>query len=302
MQRGSNGTEEVASLVSATDDDVRLGNSRQSTGGTSIDGMDLEKWHSLQECLRKIRCFKSEAKEATHREQSLVQQLYEARTHIIKKEQEVCDLQNQLARELMERQGLFHEVVKRDKEIFCLQESRAGSNAPGSDACVESLVSTSAAESSSGSNTGSSNVARGDSAANLHSNIFPTHGPILPVLPNQDVTVSPQTTTRGCWNLHKPLTQTNVQWMAATAPSTPSSSVRNIPANRAAQVSPRVQCNLNAREAPIARAVPPWARPSAQAMAEDAVTDVNQVMQSLQIRAASRPMMQTQSGPAPFLP
>lgn len=107
---GSEDSEETTPLGSETD--------------AGSDDIDLR--FARQEWIREIQRFEAEAGGAVKREQDLLRQLYEARTHIIKKEQEVCDLQAQLAVELREKQNLLCEVISRDDAIFHLQAFRAG--------------------------------------------------------------------------------------------------------------------------------------------------------------------------------
>jgi len=118
LQRGSDGTQEAMS--------PRI-KSRQATCGTFIDGMEMEKCLSMQECLQNIQRLEAEAKAATRREHDFLQQLCEARSHIIEKERKVCDLHDQLSLELTESQGLWRSLMKRDMQILSLQEEIEGS-------------------------------------------------------------------------------------------------------------------------------------------------------------------------------
>jgi len=206
----SDDTEEQTSIGSDMSD-MRLTNSSQSSCGTCTDGMDVDKCRSMQEWLRLVKLFEARAKEAKQKEQDIAHQLYEARVYLLKKEKEVCNLQDQLVQEFEETRGLFDKIIEQDKKILYLQEYLHCSNIQ--------------AESRCGLNTFGSNVAKvvGDmTSSNLHTNPSPKAcSPILPLVPNQDVTLNPRTTTSCSWKAVNQLTQNDIRWKAATAPSSP---------------------------------------------------------------------------------
>jgi len=181
----------------------------------------VQRRHSRKEAATSLgsetQCLESRSKKATQREGVLLQQLYEARAYIIKKEKEVCDLQGQLQKELTERQELFYEVFKRDKNILCLQESLADLKAQASDADEKKIVSKAAVQSHSDLNAGR---AISLSGTHLNANYVPKAcGLILPTFPDQHATFSPQVARRGSWNADKQSTPTNFCSKSPTAPS-----------------------------------------------------------------------------------
>jgi len=297
---------EETSIGSETGE-VHLTNSNESTCDTGVDGMDTEKGLSMQECFRRIQRLEAEGKKATQREKLLLQQLYNARAHVIEKEKEVCDLQGQLELELTKRQGLFYEIIKRDKKILCLQESLAGPKARTSDVDEKDFLSKTAAESRSGLNV--------EGATNLHSNSVTKACSLILPLPNQPKTLSPRITPRSSWTspritprgsriAEKQSTlispritprgsrivdkQSNSTKFSRKSPMAPSPT----------QVTLGTDCSLHVPEMP---AVPECVQSRTEAKAGDAVADVNQVMQILQVRrAASRPLMQAPCMPASF--
>lgn len=127
VQSGSEGTEESAPLGSKMSD-VQFTVSGLSTCDISIDGEDGE---------------------LTQREQKLLLQLFEARSQILAKEHEVCDLQDQLSQQYAERQRLGRRVIEREKEILRILESSVSSKVRVSDAGQNCNVSESATESRS---------------------------------------------------------------------------------------------------------------------------------------------------------
>jgi len=277
-----------------------LQHSSNGTHGTFTDGMETETCLSMQECLRKIHCLEAEAEEAAQREQDLVQQLYEARSHIITKEKEVCDLQGQLSQELAETQRLWRSLIKRDRQILSLQvslagsneshagskESHAGSKAGTSNADKKRFVRKTAAESHSGFNSESSTLAKGirvKSDPSLHTTV----SKMACAPPNQDALFSPRLSPRLRFPVslkpnHQP-TQTSFQQMAATPPSSPRARGWRVLANCSPRVSPGPQFR-----------VLQVAQSRAGTISGDAVAGGNQVLQNLQVRAASRPTMQAQ--------
>mmetsp|Transcript_16232 Transcript_16232/g.31784 ORF Transcript_16232/g.31784 Transcript_16232/m.31784 type:complete len:200 (-) Transcript_16232:503-1102(-) len=178
----------------------------------------LEYQQQLQRC-------ELEAKEATKREQDLMQQLFEARARILEKEREVCNLQGQLAQELTEQQDLFRKVLERDHRIHRLLETPADSNARASDAGGTYNLSKTTVESHSRSAVGSPNVAscvRRVLPRTSCNNVPPkVGGPIMPMLPQHDMMFRPQATAGGVWQTKEQLPQNNFHWKASTAPPSP---------------------------------------------------------------------------------
>lgn len=121
--------------------DVPSMESRQST--FCVGGMDVE------ECRRKIQLLEVQARETKMREQGILQDLYKAKVRLIEKGGEVCNLQDQIAHEMKESQGLVREILERDVKILHLQAGH------------QFVVSKTAAESCCSSKVGSSNVASG---------------------------------------------------------------------------------------------------------------------------------------------
>jgi len=175
--------------------DVPLTKSGQSTCDACTDGgMDTEKSLRLHDCSRKIQYF--EAREATQRELDLLQQLCEAKAHIVRKENEVCALQNQLAQALRENQALLREILKRNEEIDRLQKSHGSSKVQASLPEEGRCVSKTAAEGCSVLDDGRSGVegvAKVRLATSLHANPLPKAcRPMCSTLPSLDVLVSPR--------------------------------------------------------------------------------------------------------------
>jgi len=244
--------------------DVLFTKSRQSPCDTCVDGMDME------ECLRKIQYLEVKAKETRNREHNLMQQLYEARACIIEKGQEVCNLQNQIAQELSEKQGLLHDFFKRDLEILRLQKSRAVSQAGAIDVGDRCAASKTAAESCFSSKVESSNIASGARsvpASNSRINPFPQAcGLILPTLPEQDTMFSPQIMTCVSRQQKEQPPHNNVRWMP---PSSPSVCGPGMLPNCSTHISLRQQFQIHTSES------------LSETMARQAVADVKQIIQEL---------------------
>lgn len=237
--------------------------SRQTTGATCIDGMDTDNRPSMQECLQTIQRLEAAAKETEaaakeiiQRELDLTQQLCEARAHVIKKEQEVCDLQTQLAQELSEKGGVLRELMTRDEQIRYLQKSNAGSKASASKTRASSarLLNVSkqrslpktASQSCRELNAGSSNFANAvwlKPEPTLHATVSPNA--CSP--PKQEMLVSPEVAIRGSWKPNQQATRSTAHRIAATAPSSPLPRPRDFPAlaNNSARVSPNAMANQN---------------------------------------------------------
>jgi len=193
VQCGNRHTQKAMSLGSEIGD-VRLTKSRSSCV-ICIHSMDTKKLFSMHECVRKMNPMKAET---IQRELDLVERLSKARAHIIEKEKEVCDLQGQLEKELMEKQGLFYEVIKRDKEILRLQETLAGSKAP-----AQRYV------------PGSKSVSKCLPPGMPFSLMLQ---PMLPELASRHSVVSPHGTPRDSWQADKKSTPTNFCRKSAIAP------------------------------------------------------------------------------------
>jgi len=208
VQNDSGGMEETT-LLESKPGDVQFSKSKQPMCDTCIDGVDELRLEMHQ----KLQILEAGAKEATMREQSLVQQLYEARAETLAKSQEVSDLQLQLVQELRERQKVCSKVMEREREILRLLESPVGSKARASDAAQNLGVSKTAAESPSSLKVGSSGIADGVSRLVSHKS--------LPTLPKHDI--SPKNTPHGSWQLKEQSPQTNFRWQATTVATEPPS-------------------------------------------------------------------------------
>lgn len=255
----SEDTEETTSLVSEADD-VQLTKSVQSVDTTCSDGVDMALRFTMQECLRKLQRYEAAAGDAVKREQELTQMLYEARARIIQKEQEVLNLQEQLAEEIRERQGLLHEVIERERKSINLKEG-----------CTPSKVGMSdAGEKCGGLKT--AKESRVSSPAKL-TNIATT----MPALPKQDLVLDPQ-----------PAKKISPRQKLPAPPFSPRVQARSCHPNQLPLTSRSQQCKSPAPDTHREIAVPHW--PCAKTLAEHAMKDINELMQSmqsLQIREAN---------------
>lgn len=284
VQSDTKGTEGATSLESNMGD-VQFTKSRPSTCDTCPDGVHEELMLVMHQKLQRREVG---PKEGTKREQQdLVRQLCEAKAQILAKSKEVCELQVQLAQELSKRQKLYSKFVEREREILGLLEqqklyskfmgrereilrfleSPVGSKARVSDIGQNCDMSKTAVVSPSSLKAGSSNVADGVRLL-LACNPQPMTAP-------QAMIFSPQITHRVVRQPKEQSPQNNFCWKVATPLSSP------MLTNRSVRAPLGRQFKFHVCEKSASIAITPRQSPRTGAMAEHAVTGVNQVIRKL---------------------